>query len=332
MATMLLQSPAAIKQQFQAWDQQLSARGAAPTVAREVAQSARAQRFDGANLAPTLTYWSEMLRVATTRGAQLKRHLDAGAVLGGVDSSTRGALGLVRGKLAGGSPAAEATRAARVVLFLVKQYAGLCAILGGAPPDARTAAFAATLCAVHQVLETTPPSEARAGARAALGGELDGALLRVAVAHGPPFVACLAGRPNDGVAAGRGACLARLMATHGSAVAELHGDGTFAGVILRAALQGALATPRPDFGRLVEGPVVALRLAMRKHARDAVDALLAAAMAEDPRARELAGLVWAAFLAGCEPRLRLALLERLAASGGNEVVLERAVLGGWDPL
>ena len=46
MATMLLQSPAAIKQQFQAWDQQLSARGAAPTVAREVAQSARAQRFD----------------------------------------------------------------------------------------------------------------------------------------------------------------------------------------------------------------------------------------------------------------------------------------------
>ena len=30
--------------------------------------------------------------------------------------------------------------------------------------------------------------------------------------------------------------------------------------------------------------------------------------------------------------LRLALLERLAASGGNEVVLERAVLGGWDPL
>jgi hypothetical protein len=103
-------------------------------------------------------------------------------------------------------------------------------------------------------------------------------------------------------------------------------------VVLRAAIAGALAAPRPDFARLVEGPVVALRLAMRQDARDAVDALIKAAAAEDARARELAGLIWAAFLAGCEPRLRLALLELLQASGAGDAVVERAVLGGWDQL
>ena len=85
------------------WDQQLASREGVQQVARQVAQSARQQTFDGANLAPTLTYWSEMLRVATTRSTVIKKHLDAGAVLGGVDTSTRGALGVVRGKLAGGS-------------------------------------------------------------------------------------------------------------------------------------------------------------------------------------------------------------------------------------
>ena len=135
MATMLLQSPQEIKSQFQAWDQQLASRESIQQVARQVAQSARRQQtFDGANLAPTLTYWSEMLRVATTRSTVIKKHLDAGAVLGGVDTSTRGALGVVRGKLAGGSTTADATRSARVVLFLVKQYAGLAAILGAPPP------------------------------------------------------------------------------------------------------------------------------------------------------------------------------------------------------
>ena len=331
MATMLLQSPQAIKTQFQAWDQQLASRESIQQVARQVAQSARQQTFDGANLAPTLTYWSEMLRVATTRSTVIKKHLDAGAVLGGVDTSTRGALGVVRGKLAGGSTTADATRSARVVLFLVKQYAGLAAILGAPPPDARTAAFASTLCAVHQILETAPPSEARAGARAALGSELDGACLRVCVAHGAPFVSCLAGPTTN--EAGRGACLARLMEAHGAAVADLfEGGEPFAGVVLRAAIAGALAAPRPDFARLVEGPVVALRLAMRQDARDAVDALIKAAAAEDARARELAGLIWAAFLAGCEPRLRLALLELLQASGAGDAVVERAVLGGWDQL
>ena len=109
MATMLLQSPQAIKTQFQQWDQQLASRESIQQVARQVAQSARQQTFDGANLAPTLTYWSEMLRVATTRSTVIKKHLDAGAVLGGVDTSTRGALGVVRGKLAGGSTTADAT-------------------------------------------------------------------------------------------------------------------------------------------------------------------------------------------------------------------------------
>ena len=42
--------------------------------------------------------------------------------------------------------------------------------------------------------------------------------------------------------------------------------------------------------------------------------------------------VAAAFLAGCEPRLRLALLELLQASGAGDAVVERAVLGGWDQL
>ena len=55
MATMLLQSPQEIKSQFQAWDQQLASREGVPAVARQVAQSARQQTFDGANLAPTLT-------------------------------------------------------------------------------------------------------------------------------------------------------------------------------------------------------------------------------------------------------------------------------------
>ena len=205
-------------------------------------------------------------------------------MLGGVDTSTRGALGVVRGKLAGGSSTADATRSARVVLFLVKQYAGLAAILGAPPPDARTAAFASTLCAVHQILETAPPSEARAGARAALGSELDGACLRVCVAHGAPFISCLAGPTTN--EAGRGACLSRLMEAHGAAVADLfEGGEPAAGVVLRAAIAGALAAPRPDFARLVEGPVVALRLAMRQDARDAVDALIKAAAAEDARAR-----------------------------------------------
>ena len=148
-------------------------------------------------------------------------------------------------------------------------------------------------------------------------------------AHGAPFVSCLAGPTTN--EAGRGACLSRLMEAHGAAVADLfEGGEPFAGIILKAAIAGALAAPRPDFARLVEGPVVALRLAMRQDARDAVDALIKAATADDARARELAGLIWAAFLAGCEPRLRLALLELLQASGAGDAVVERAVLGGWD--
>ena len=126
----------------------------------------------------------------------------------------------------------------------------------------------------------------------------------------------------------RGACLSRLMEAHGAAVADLfEGGEPFAGVVLRAAIAGALAAPRPDFARLVEGPVVALRLAMRQDARDAVDALIKAAAAEDARARELAGLIWAAFLAGCEPRLRLALPAAPGERRGRRLV-ERAVLGG----
>ena len=134
-------------------------------------------------------------------------------------------------------------------------------------------------------------------------------------------------RGADDERGGRGACLSRLMEAHGGAVADLfEGGEPFAGVVLRAAIAGALAAPpRPDFARLVEARRgAAAGDARRARRRRRVNQSGGRGRASSG---ELARLIWAAFLAGCGAAAPGAAGTAPGERRGRRVV-ERAVLGG----